>query len=169
MKKVNRTEQKKAWKYFFLNKELHRLLSVNYARDEAVAWSFTEEKRKLYQWSDIRRRASRGFTIRQVAEMINRNRQQINRYIWSGQIPAPVLAVGPESKWSVRVFSEEEVYKIQEVVASQHRGRPRNDGQITVRKAPSREEVYAKMKYNAQLYIKTEDGRFIPLYEAEDW
>jgi hypothetical protein len=168
-KKHNRTEQKKAWKWFFLNGQLHRLLSVSYGRDECVAWCYPEDKRKLYQWSDIRRRASRGFTVTQVAKMMNRNNQQINRYIWSGQIANPAKAVGPGSNFSVRIFTEEEVFKIREVVANQSIGRPRKDGIIVPRNVPSREEIYAKMKYNAQLYIKTEDGRFIPLYEAEDW
>jgi hypothetical protein len=167
--KKNRTEQKRAWRWFFLNGQLHKLLSVSYARDECVAWCYPENKRKLYQWSDIRRRASRGFTVRQVANMMNRNPQQINRYIWSGQIEKPAMAVGPGSNFSIRIFTEEEVFKIRDVVASQSRGRPRNDGLIVPLNVPSREEVYAKMKYNAQLYIKTEDGRFVPLYEAEDW
>jgi hypothetical protein len=168
-KAVNRTEQKKAWKYFFLNGDLHRLISVNYARDEAVAWSFPEEKRKLYQWSQVRRNGSRGFTIKQVADMMQRTKMQIYRYMASGQVERPALAIGPESQWRVRVFTEEEVFKVREVVANQHIGPPRKDGSISNVRVPSREEVYAKMKYNAQLYIKTEDGRFVPLYEAEDW
>jgi hypothetical protein len=165
----NKTAQKKAWKFFFLNGKPHMLLSINWGRDEALAWSFDDKQRKLYQWSEVRRRGSRGFTMTQVSDMVKRTRMQIERYLNAGLVERPPLVTYPTSDYKIRLFSEEQIFKIRDIVASQHHGRPRKDGIIRSNRVPTREEIHAKIKYNADLYIRTEDGRFVRLYEAEDW
>jgi hypothetical protein len=164
---MNRKQQRKMWRYFFVNGKVHKLIAADYARDEALAWCYDERATKIYQWSDIRRRASRGFTIGQVSKIIRRTTRQLHYYIEWGLID-PVRVESESGKFSMRIFSEEELFKLQDIVAHQHTGRPRKDGFITSRNAPSRQEVYAAVKHDMVLYTRTEDGRFVPLYQAED-
>lgn len=165
-----RTERRN-FRYFYINGKLHKMINVVRSRDEALAWCYSEHKKRIYQWSDIRRRGSRGFTVAEVARLVGRGTRAINHYIERGLITPPEMTYSLTSgKLGMRIYSEEDVFKIREIAASQHRGRPRNDGLITPKKnTPTEQELYSQVKYDIKLYTKNKDGEFIPLYMAEDW
>ena len=50
-----------------------------------------------------------------------------------------------------------------------HRGRPRKDGMITPGDMPSRAEIEAMMKQENILYVKNNDGEFIPVWKQPEW
>lgn len=154
------------WRYFYVDGKLHRLRKVNYGRDEALAWCFSEQVNKIYAWSDIRRRGSRGFTTPEACAILHRTKDTLYKYIKQGLLDPPEMAVYPNQ--SKRIYSEEDLFKLQEIIASQHLGRPRADGMIvSYSNAPTKEEVYAAVKHDMVLYTKNDEGEFIPLYRAE--
>lgn len=167
--KPNYTGLRKAYRYFFLNGKVYRLTHASWARDEAVAWDFAEKKSVMFSWSDIRRHAQRGFTPKQVIKIIHRTKRQLDNYQDFGWVSKPVMVEMPETGYRVRVYSEDDIYKIRDMMAGLGRGRPRKDGIIRPQLVPTREEIHAAIKYNAQLFIKTEDGEFVPLFEADNF
>lgn len=162
--------ERKKFRYFYINGKLHKMLRLTRARDEAVAWCFSEHKTRIYQWSDVRKRASRGFTIGEVSDMIMRTPRMIQYYVEWGLLEKPEctysLQTGNAGLW---IFSEEDVYKIRDIAAGMTKGRPRADGIINPRDTLSKQELTALMKYDMVLYAKNKDGEFVPLYAAEEW
>lgn len=167
--KPNYTGLRKAYRYFFLDGKVYRLTHASWARDEAVAWCFDDERQVFFSWSAIRRHAQRGFTPKQVVKIIQRTKRQLDNYEDLGWIKKPVKVTLPDSGYQVRVYSEDDIFAIRDMMAELHRGRPRKDGLIKPMNVPSREEIHAAIKYNAQLFIKTEDGEFVPLFEADQF
>ena len=55
-------------------------------------------------------------------------------------------------------------------MATIHMGRPRRDGRVTPRKDVLSERDLRSLLGDAiMLYTKTEDGRFIPVWQEETW
>jgi hypothetical protein len=161
---------KKKWKYFFLDKKLYRLVRVIYSRDEAVALCLEDGTMRMFAWSDVRRHASRGFTIGQVSKIIGRTTRQIHNYIMAGEIEAQGMLYAPTDGRPVRrIFSEEDIFDIQEIMSNKHIGRPRKDGLIKPKNVLGKSDVRVAVKHDMQLYARTEDGEFVPVYLAEDW
>lgn len=161
---------KKKWKYFFIDKKLYKLVRVIYARDEAVALCLEDDTLRMFAWSDVRRHASRGFTIGQVAKIINRTPRQIHNYLMAGEVESDgMLYSRVDGRPVRRIFSEENIFQIQEVMANKHFGRPRNDGLIKPKNVLGKSDIRAAVKHDMQLYAKTEDGEYVPVYLAEDW
>jgi MerR HTH family regulatory protein len=162
--------ERKKFRYFYINGKLHKMLRLTRSRDEAVAWCFSEHKTRIYQWSEVRRRASRGFTIGEVSEMVMRTPRMIQYYMEWGLLEKPELTYSlTTGNPGMLIFSEEDVYKIRDIAAGMHKGRPRADGIISPRDIISKQELTALMKYDLVLYAKNKNGEFVPLYAAEDW
>jgi hypothetical protein len=67
-------------------------------------------------------------------------------------------------------FSEDDLFTIRSVLATIHKGRPRKDGRITPRRdLPTEKELRSLIGDSIMLYTKTEDGRFIPVWQEETW
>ena len=161
---------KKRWKYFFIDKKLYRLVRVVYSRDEAVALRLEDGELVMFAWSDVRRHASRGFTIGQVSKIIDRTTRQIHNYIMDGEIDSDGMLYAPTDGRPVRrIFSEENIFQIQEVMSNKSNGRPRKDGIVRPRNVLGKSDVRAAVKHDMKLYARTDDGEFIPVYLAEDW
>jgi len=167
---MSHAREKRKFLYFYVEGKLYKMLRVIKARDEALAWCYDDHQTRLFQWSDVRKRASRGFTAGEVGKMIKRSGRMVHYYIEDGLIAPPKRTYSlTTGKPGYYIFSEEDVYKIQEIVSGSHRGRPRKDGVKIPAPTPSKREIYAQMKYDMTLYVKNKDGEFIPLYAAEDW
>lgn len=165
-----KTKRKKL-RYFYLNDQLHKVLSINHPQDICVAWNYPEGKRVGYVWSDLRRRHEKAFSLTEVSKMINRHRVNIEKYILAGEIKAPQRAYTldgnqtPSKYW----FSEKDVYDLHDYLLTVHIGRPRKDGKITPGRMPSKAELRAMMRHDVQMYTKTESGEFVPVWKEIDW
>jgi len=99
-----------------------------------------------------------------------RTTRTIQYYIEWGLIEKPELTYSLSTgNTGILIFSEEDVYKVRDITASMHQGRPRNDGIIQAAPTRSKQEVYALLKHDMVLYAKNKDGTFVPLYAAEEW
>jgi hypothetical protein len=157
-------------RYFFLDGDLHRVLSVIRAEDFVVCWNYPKRKRVGYVWSDVRRRHGRAFTLEQVSKMIGRHHVTLKRDILKGNIRRPQRAYSiTGTTWSCYYLSEEDVYDLHDYLMTVHVGRPRQDGKVTVRDMPSKAELRAMMKHDIVTYVKTADGEFVPVWKEQDW
>lgn len=159
-------------RFFYLNGDLHKVLSVSKPQDFAICWNFVQHKRVGYVWSDVRRSHKRAFSMMEVSKMINRTREAIERDILRGNIKPPQRTYSLDgNKRPMRYkFSEKDIYDLHDYMLSQHHGRPRKDGGITpLQSIPSRAQLRAMMEHNIITYVKTEDGEFVPVWKEQDW
>jgi hypothetical protein len=166
-----RRKRTKRLRYFFLNGNLHKVLGSNRPQDRLVAWDFKEAKRKQYSYSEVRRSHEKAYGIVEVAELVNRHRVNVERYILDGKIrkPAQAYALNPGRKPLAYFFTEKDVLELHDYLLTVHRGRPRKDGTITPSGIPSRAELRAMMKSGSATYIKNEDGEFVQVWKENDW
>jgi len=164
------TKDAKRLRYFYINGKLHKLLHVSRPTNQVLAWCYSEHCKKMYQWSQIKKEAEVGYTPQEVAEMLQRARRTIINYHQDGLIKKPEMTYDLETgKVGKRIFSESDIRKLHAFLLTQHKGRPRLDGMVVPAKTLTKEELEAKLKHGINLYTKTSEGRFVPVYEAENW
>ena len=61
-------------------------------------------------------------------------------------------------------YSESQVREMRDIIGSIHQGQPRKDGLITNNNTPTKQELTRRMGDGILTYTKTEDGRFIPVW-----
>lgn len=157
-------------RYFYVNGNLHKVLTVQRGQDLMYAWDFAEKKRKMYVLSDVRKRMQNAFSISEAAKMLGRHRMTIDSYIREGQVRTPQRAYNMFTQRPGRYWlSEDDVLEVHEFMASQHAGRPRNDGLITNYPMPTRAEVKALVRQEMVLYTKDDKGEFVPVWKEQIW
>ena len=83
-----------------------------------------------------------------------------------GVIPPP-LGCSESGKRGFQIrayYSESQIKEIRDILASIHIGQPRKDGLVTNNMTPTKQELTRKMGDGILTYTKTEDGRFIPVW-----
>jgi hypothetical protein len=159
MARKTRSGIRKKFLYFFLNNQLHKVIRLSRARDEIIAWRYSDKKRVLYSYVDVQKNMENAYTIRQVGAILGRHKVTIEEYILQGKISTPQKVYpisNPNSTWSKFMFSESDILKLHEYILEA--GYTKN--------IPSRAELRALLKNNMILYTKTETG-FVPVWKAE--
>lgn len=170
MAKSSRIKKGSNLKYFYLNGQHHRVLRVSRAEDIIIAWNYEECKRVTYIWSVAKQNMQKAFLIREVAKMFRRDKLVIHDYIREGKIRKPKQMYALETKKPGGfLFSEDDLRDLHSFLLTVHRGRPRNDGQITSSKLMSRAELEAMIKQETVLYTKDNNGEFVPVWKQPDW
>lgn len=165
--KPSRVKSRKL-RYLYLNDELHRVLHINRSTDTVIMWCYPQSKRVAYTYSDVKARMQRAFTSAEVTEMLQRNWAILWRAIKAGDIETPQSTLGEPGHNRRRYFwSEKDIMAMHKVLSERHRGRPRRDGLIIPQAMPSENELRAMIRHDAILYVKTEDGEFVPTWQAE--
>lgn len=169
IKKETKTLTKKRWKYFYLDGKLHRLYAFNRGRDEAIAWSYPDRKKVIYSWSAVKKFGYPGFRRNEVADILNRHKISISRYIFNGQIPIPqhTYKIPDGEDVGIYIWSRDDILKALDYMSGIHKGWPRNDGFINAPGLPSRDEVRAETEHGLKLFTLTKDGRLVRVWEAE--
>jgi hypothetical protein len=172
MVKPNRISKQSRIKYFFLNNEPHRVLRISRSEDLVIAWNYTHDKRVTYVWSLTQGKMQKAFTIKEVCRIFNKNRLAIHDYIRNGKIRRPPQAHSinqNRTRPGKYLFSEDHMRELHSYLLTVHRGRPRNDGQVTNSNLMSRAELEALMKEDRVLYTKNKNGEYVPVWKQPDW
>jgi hypothetical protein len=160
MARENRQRLRKKFVYFFLNGKVHKVLRLSRAKDEVVAWSYLDNKRVMYSYTQVDKHMERAYGIVEVSKIIGRHRVTIEEYILQGKVKQPQKVYpisNPDSSWSKYMFSESDILDIHQfIIDAGH-----------IRDLPSRAELQALLKHNLILYTKTTDGKFVPVWKAE--
>ena len=156
---------------FYLNGDLHRVLTVSKAADLLYAWNYPQRKRMTYIYSDVKKHAQRAFDTSEVCIMMDRHYKRIYEYIEKGHIKAPQKMYTLDGRFAESKYqwSEDDVLALHDYMVTVHRGRPRKDGFVRTWNLPSRAELKAMMRNKETLYVKGSDGEFAPIWKEVDW
>lgn len=153
-------------KIYFLNGDLVRSYHLNRSNGIMSVYNITKDRIESCLISDFKKNRERAYSIKKTAELVNRHVKYLPTLIKDGEIPAPTGAQkGGERKWQVRAYySESQVREIRDILATKNIGRPRKDGLINNNITPTVQELTRRMGDGILTYTRTEDGRFIPIW-----
>lgn len=171
MVRQDRKVPSQSLRYFYLNGDLHHIERIDRHMNLAYVFRFRDKAEMVFVWSDIKRDAQRAFRFIEVARLLNIHRDTLKSYLTKGLIKEPQRMYSRKKTvrhYDQRMFSEDEVLDIWELIMHTHRGRPRRDGRITHRTdVPTKGELMAKLKDNEVLYYKDPlTGQFMPVWKA---
>lgn len=170
MAKSTRIRKGTQLRYFILNGEVHKVLRISRSEDLITAWNFSQHKRCTYIWSVTKGQMQKAFTMKEVSRIFSKNPLVIHKYIQAGSIRRPfqIYQIGTMEPTKF-IFSEDDLRELHAYLLTVHRGRPRNDGQITNSNLMSRAELEAMMKQETILYTKDSSGEYVPVWKQPDW
>jgi hypothetical protein len=157
---------------FFLNNELVKIIYRNKPNNFCTIYNYKYDKEQSLIYSDFKKHRKRAYTVINTCRLFKRSRVQFERMVSRGLIPKPTGAtIGGERTWQkMSYYSEDDLFRIREAMASIHKGRPRKDKIVTPGKDVMTEKHLRSLIGNdIMLYTKTEDGRFIPVWQEETW
>ncbi len=148
--------------YFFLDGKIHKSLHVSRARDEVTAWCYPERRRVMYSYSLVKKHMKRAYSLKEAAAILNKHKITVEEYILAGKIQAPTkiypISNPVDPGWTKYMLNEEDILKIHQFIL--------DDGYSS--STPSKTELLALLRHDTILYTKTTDGRFVPIWKAED-
>ena len=151
---------------WFLNGDLVRSHHINRSNGIMSVYNIMHDRIESCLISDFKKNRQRAYTVGQTAELVNRHKKYMPDLMKRGVIPHPTGSQkGGATAWQVRsYYSELQVNEIRDILASYHHGRPRNDGLITNDVTPTKQELTRRMGDGILTYVRTEDGRFVPVW-----
>lgn len=154
---------KKVW---FLNGDLVRIHHYNKSNGIMSVYNITKDRIESCLISDFKNKRERAYTVGQTADLVNRHKKYMPRLMKRGVIPSPMGSQkGGKTGWQVRsYYSESQVKEIRDILATYHIGRPRKDKLVTNDITPTKQELTRRMGDGILTYTRTEDGRFIPVW-----
>lgn len=157
---------------YFINGELIRVVHTSRANNICVLYNYIQDKEQTMLLSDFKKHRKRAYTVINTTRIFGRSRMQFERMMSSGIIPYPTGASqGGKRKFrTMSYYSEDDLFIIREAMSKIHMGRPRKDGRVTPRRdVPTEKDLRSLLGDAIMLYTKTEDGRFIPVWQEETW
>jgi hypothetical protein len=153
-------------KVWFLNGDLVRPTHSNRSNGLLTFYNITKDRHETCFISDFKKNRERAYTVAQTAVLVNRHRKYMPSLIKDGLIPPPIGSNFQGVRgWQIRAYySESQVKEIRDILAKQHMGRPRKDNLITNDITPTKQELTRRMGDGILTYTRTEDGRFIPVW-----
>lgn len=162
MARTKRVRPAKKLLYFFLDGKVHKSLHISRARDEITAWCYPDRRRVMYSYSLVKKNMKKAYSIKEAGLLLNRHKVTVENYILDGKIQEPykIYPIGnPDAAgWTKYMLSEDDILKIHQFIL--------DDGYTA--DFPSRSELLALLRHDTILYTKTSDGRFIPVWKAEE-
>jgi hypothetical protein len=171
MARKARSNSSSRLRYFYLNGALHKVLRRSRAEDLLVAWNYQIGKRVAYSLADVNRNKQHAYHLSEVVKLIGRHEDTIKGHLYRGNIKTPQRAHALNGNYTPGNYywSEDDVRELHDFFRTLHRGRPRTDGTITPGDLPSRAELEASMKQENILYVKNNDGEFVPVWKQPEW
>lgn len=153
-------------KVWFLNGDLVRPHHFNRSNGLVTVYNIIEDRLETCLISDFKKKREKAYTVGETANLVNRHKKYMPSLIKRGVIPPPLGSQkGGKTGWQVRsYYSESQVKEIRDILASIHIGQPRKDGLITNNMTPNKQELTRRMGEGILTYTRTEDGRFIPVW-----
>ena len=172
MARKTRSNSSSHLRYFYLNGDLHRVLRQSRADDQVIAWNFPLGKRVAYSLVDVMRNKQHAYQLRHVCELLGKHQDTIKARLYDGTIRTPQRSYSIDERRSLGKYywSEDNVRELYDFFRTVHIGRPRKDGTIvTSQRLPSRAELEAKMRQETVLYVRNDEGEFVPVWKQPVW
>jgi hypothetical protein len=157
---------KKVW---FLNGDLVRVHHMNRSNGIMSVYNIVKDQIESCLVTDFKRNRKKAYTVGETATLVNRHKKYLPNLMKRGVIPHPTGGQkGGSTGWQVRsYYSELQVHEIRDILATYHIGQPRKDKLITNDITPTKQELTRRMGDGILTYTRTEDGRFIPVWNEE--
>ena len=157
---------KKVW---FLNGDLVRIYHLNRSNGIMSVYNIVKDQIESCLVTDFKRNRKKAYTVGETAILVNRHKKYMPSLMKRGIIPHPTGSQkGGATGWQVRsYYSELQVHEIRDILATYHIGQPRKDKLITNDITPTKQELTRRMGDGILTYTRTEDGRFIPVWNEE--
>lgn len=151
---------------FFLNGDLVRKHHISKSNGIMSVYNINKDRLESCLISDFKRNSEKAYSVKDTATLVCRHQKHLYRLVTNGVLPPPVAAsLGAVRGWRVRAYySASMVKEIRDILASQHRGRPRKDGLISNSGTPTAQELTRRMGEGILTYTRTEDGKFVPIW-----
>jgi hypothetical protein len=151
---------------WFLNGDLVRVHHYNRSNGIMSVYNITQDRIESCLIADFKKKREKAYTVGETAKLVNRHKKYMPSLMNRGVIPYPMGSQkGGARAWQVRsYYSESQVKEIRDILATIHIGQPRKDGLVTNNMTPNRQELTRRMGDGILTYTKTEDGRFIPVW-----
>ncbi len=176
-----RARRKGRWpKYFYLNGELYRKMSINRPMDLISVWRVSDATFLTFPYSETKKRIRPAFYTPEVCALINRHRVTIMDKIHEGAFPRPQRAwpitmpidQRDQTNTTARLlWSEEDIMKAHDFFSKQTRGPARRIPVVSVeaKNMPNKRELVSLIKNQQITYVKSKEGEFVPLWKAPDF
>lgn len=161
--KIIKRPRRKVW---FLNNDLVRIEHISRAVGIVTLHNLTQDRRETTTMIEFKKKRKRAFTVKETAQLLNYHRKHLPRLVKKGLIPDPVgeLPGGERAFHYLSYYSEEVIMEARKAMSQVHHGAARKDGLTTNNKTPTEQELRYAMGDGILLYTKTEDGKFVPIY-----
>lgn len=158
------TGSKRVW---FLNGDLVRVYHFNRAGGIVSLYNIVKDRIESCLIGDFKKNRERAYSVKETAILVNRHPKYLPQLMKKGTIPYPTGAQKDGIRaWQVRsYYSESQVREIRDILASFTKGVPRKDGLINNNITPSVQELNRRMGSGILTYTRTEEGKFIPIWE----
>lgn len=158
-------------RYFYLNGKLHKVLRRSRAEDLLVAWDYLSGKRVAYSLADVNKNKQHAYPISEVVKIIGKHEDTIKLHLYRGNLkfPQQIYSLNGNKTPGKYLWSEDDIRHMHDFFKTVHRGRPRSDGRITPGDMPSRAEIEAMMRQENILYVKNNEGEFVPVWKQPEW
>lgn len=158
------TGSKRVW---FLNGDLVRVHHLNRASGIIAVYNIVKDRIETCLLSDFKKNRERAYTVKETSILVNRHQKYLPTLMKRGTIPYPTGAQKDGVRaWQVRsYYSESQVREIRDILAAINIGASRKDGLTNNNITPSAQELSRRMGDGMLLYTRTEDGRFIPVWQ----
>lgn len=170
--KTNQKRKTRPVRFFFWEGQLHKVLRISYPQNLVEAWCFADRKSVALLYTDWKRNSGKALRTHEVQKLLRISRGTIRDTLAAEEIREPQRSYtlnGKFNDWE-RWWSETDVLELHEALMGHHWGRPRNDGKITPNQnLPTAAEVKAFFRNQETLYIQTQDGRMVPVFEQHRW
>lgn len=153
--------------YFFMDGKIYKKLSIVRSEDFINVWSYADERRMRFNYSSVRRNATKAYSLREVSEIMERSAQDISMYVSRGFVPKPsgfIYHIASKRPHMLLWSQDDILYlrdRIYEVAPKKQDGTP-----FARFKLLSKAELLAKLKGDASYYVKDSEGNMVRVWKS---
>jgi hypothetical protein len=151
----------------FINGEVHHVVKVDRPKGVVYLFNMETQKQITFSYKDYKEFKQPCYRIGETSRSLNRHPDRIRFAMKNNLISKPKLVWS--NKKSTYYFSTENIFELREYFANVHIGRPRKDGRTTSSRVPTIEELEVKLSLRQMLYVRKDDGTYIPIWKAEEF
>jgi len=151
----------------FINGQVHHVIKIDRPKAVVHLFNMEDQSQVTFSYHDYKEFKKPCYRIGEASRSLNRHPDRL-RFAMKNNLVAKPKLIWSKNK-STYYFSTENIFELREYFANLHVGRPRKDGKITSSRVPTLEELEARLSMRQMLYVRKEDGTYIPIWKAEEF
>jgi hypothetical protein len=153
--------------YFFLGNKLYKKIRVIKSEDYVVTWSYEDEMRMRFNYSSVRREATKAYDIFEVSRLIDKPKALLLSYLSRNLIEYPSgrqysLKNKVPGKW---MWSKQDVLDLRDSIFDMAPKNKYGEPYINF-KLVSKAELLSRMREDTSYYVRNEHGNYVKVWRA---